>query len=93
MSKVSILIVEDELIIAEDIRMMLTDLGYDVVGTAIDYDEAMVLMEHRQPDVALVDILIAGDKSCYGSQVAGSLFNHHPAGDIQENIRFIEGQF
>lgn len=69
MSKVRILVVEDELIIAEDIRMMLTNLGYDVVGTAIDYEEAMVILEHRQPDVALVDILIAGDKD--GIELAG----------------------
>ena len=30
--KVRILIVEDELIIAEDMRDMLEELGYDVVG-------------------------------------------------------------
>ncbi|MCD6566252.1 MAG: response regulator [Bacteroidales bacterium] len=62
MSKVKILVVEDELIIAEDIRMMLENLGYEVVGTAPGYSEAIELMNKDLPDVVLIDILLAGEK-------------------------------
>jgi len=62
MSKVKILVVEDELIIAEDIRMMLEDLGYEVIGTAPGYSEAIGLMNKDLPDVVLIDILLAGEK-------------------------------
>lgn len=62
MSKVKILVVEDELIIAEDIRMMLENLGYEVIGTVPDYSEAIELMDKNLPDVVLVDILLAGKK-------------------------------
>ena len=62
MSKVKILVVEDELIIAEDIRMMLEDLGYEVIGTVPDYSEAIELMDKNLPDVVLIDILLAGEK-------------------------------
>ena len=62
MSKVKILVVEDELIIAEDIRMMLEDLGYDVIGTAPGYSEAIELLNINLPDVVLIDILLAGEK-------------------------------
>ena len=62
MSKVKILVVEDELIIAEDIRMMLEDLGYEVIGTVPDYSEAIELLDKNLPDVVLIDILLAGEK-------------------------------
>ena len=62
MSKVKILVVEDELIIAEDIRMMLEGLGYEVIGTAPGYSEAIELMNKDLPDVVLIDILLAGEK-------------------------------
>ena len=62
MSKVKILVVEDELIIAEDIRMMLEDLGYTVIGTVPDYSEAVELIDKNLPDVVLIDILLAGEK-------------------------------
>lgn len=53
--------VEDELIIAEDIRIMLEELGYEVVGTAPDYNEAIDIMEHKNPDVVLIDIVLSGE--------------------------------
>ena len=62
MSKVKILVVEDELIIAEDIRIMLKNLGYEVIGTVPGYSEAIELMDKNLPDVVLVDILLAGQK-------------------------------
>ena len=62
MSKVKILVVEDELIIAEDIRMMLENLGYEVIGTAPGYSEAIELMNRNLPDGVLIDILLAGEK-------------------------------
>lgn len=62
MSKVKILVVEDELIIAEDIRIMLENLGYKVIGTVPGYSEAIELMDKNLPDVVLVDILLAGQK-------------------------------
>jgi len=62
MSTIRILIVEDELIIAEDIKIELESLGYEVIGIAATYDEAIELFNNYHPDVMLVDILIAGGK-------------------------------
>lgn len=69
MSTTRILIVEDELIIAEDIRSELENLGYEVAGIATSYDEALEMLSEYQPDVMLVDILISGDKD--GIELAG----------------------
>jgi DNA-binding LytR/AlgR family response regulator len=57
-----ILIVEDELLIAEDIRMQLIQLGYDVCGMAVSYMEAMELIMDDLPDLILLDINIKGAK-------------------------------
>jgi DNA-binding LytR/AlgR family response regulator len=62
MEKVKILIVEDELIIAEDIRMQLIKLGYEVSGMAVSYNEALTTMMGNLPDLVLVDINIEGSK-------------------------------
>lgn len=62
MAKVNILIVEDELLIAEDIRMQLEMLGYYVTGMAVSYNEAIDCIMKNLPDLVLVDINIEGNK-------------------------------
>jgi DNA-binding NarL/FixJ family response regulator len=57
-----ILIVEDELIIAEDVRGMLSRMGYEVVGNAMDYSEAIALLENTTPDLVLLDVNLNGKK-------------------------------
>ena len=62
MSAIRILIVEDELIIAEKISKFLKEIGYEPVGTALDYDEGLTMFEEQQPDVVLSDINLKGNK-------------------------------
>ncbi|MBI9066556.1 MAG: response regulator [Salinivirgaceae bacterium] len=62
MANVKILIVEDELLIAEDIRMQLEILGYEVSGMAVSYNEALECIMQELPDLVLVDITIEGAK-------------------------------
>jgi len=62
MTHIKILIVEDELIIAEDIRIQLTKLGYQVAGVAKDYESALILLEKDTPDLLLVDIVLKGKR-------------------------------
>lgn len=62
MDKFSILIVEDELLIAEDIRMHLENLGYLVTDMATSYNEAINSIMESLPDMVIVDINIDGQK-------------------------------
>jgi len=55
-----ILIVEDEGIIARDIRQHLVELGYDVVGNTPTGEEAITLAGELKPDLILMDIHLAG---------------------------------
>ncbi|NQT25853.1 PAS domain S-box protein [candidate division KSB1 bacterium] len=55
-----ILIVEDEMIIAEDVRATLKSLSYEVIGIASSGEEALELIKDNPPDLALMDIKING---------------------------------
>jgi two-component system, LytTR family, response regulator LytT len=56
MSRIKVLIIEDELIIAEDIKTMLLELQYEVTGIARDTRSAIDKLSVEVPDIALVDI-------------------------------------
>jgi CheY-like chemotaxis protein len=55
-----ILIVEDEYIVAADLQMKLTRLGYQVVGQTVTGEEAIVLTDKHLPDVVLMDMQLQG---------------------------------
>ena len=59
-AKNKILVVEDEAITAQDISDTLSYFGYEVVGIASDYDEALRLAGLFKPDLALMDIVLKG---------------------------------
>jgi PAS domain S-box-containing protein len=63
MEHANILIVEDEAIVAEDLRMTVTDLGYTVVGRGSSADEAVAKALEVKPDLILMDIVLKGDKT------------------------------
>ncbi|GAB2487984.1 MAG: response regulator transcription factor [Cytophagales bacterium] len=54
--KYRILIVEDEPLIAEDIRGYLEESGFEVQGIAHEGEEALQLLQDSQPDALLLDI-------------------------------------
>ena len=56
----SILVVEDEKIVAADIRSTLTSLGYTVPGLVSSGEEAIPLVAQWQPDLVLMDIILGG---------------------------------
>lgn len=71
MDRIRTLIVEDELIIAEDMKIMLHESGYDVIGIAKNCMEAEKILKKDIPDIALIDIqLQCGDD---GIQLAKSV--------------------
>ena len=58
--KDKVLIVEDELIVATDIRKTLERNGIKVIGIARSTEKALELAEKFQPTLALVDIFLKG---------------------------------
>lgn len=63
MTPFKILIVEDEVLIADNIGRYLTKRGHQIVGKAISYEEAEEYYLRENPDIVLLDIRLSGEKS------------------------------
>ena len=59
MEQVKILIVEDEVIIAEDLNNKLQEIGYEVCGMAYSYQEATEQLKKATPNLVLIDVQLS----------------------------------
>jgi two-component system, NtrC family, response regulator HydG len=59
--KEKILIVEDEFIVANDLKLMLKKAGYQVTGIASSVIQARKSIEEKRPDWVLIDIMLKGN--------------------------------
>jgi len=59
-SKKKILIVEDENIVAMDIRKMLLESGYEITSMISSGEEAIINVRENKPDLILMDIVLKG---------------------------------
>jgi DNA-binding NarL/FixJ family response regulator len=62
MGQKRILVIEDERIVAMDLRATLVELGYAVGATATNRADAIRLAEEQKPDLVLMDVRIRGDE-------------------------------
>jgi two-component system, response regulator PdtaR len=58
-----VLIVEDDVIVAMHIAMLVTELGHEICATAASATEAVARAALDGPDVVLMDIRLAGGSS------------------------------
>jgi two-component system, LytTR family, response regulator LytT len=63
MKKTSLLIVEDEFPIALDIETRLIKMGFDIIGIAARYKEALPLIINGKPDMVMLDINLSEEYS------------------------------
>lgn len=59
---IKILIVEDELIIAQDMIDILEKMGYEVMENAMDAEETFEILSKDTPDLILLDINLSGGR-------------------------------
>ncbi|WP_312389187.1 sigma-54 dependent transcriptional regulator [Chryseobacterium sp.] len=59
--KEKILIVEDEFIVANDLKIMLIKAGYQITGIASSVVQARKSIAEKKPDWVLLDIMLKGD--------------------------------
>lgn len=59
--KEKILIVEDEFIVANDLKIILIKAGYEVCGIAASVNQARQLIESKKPNWVLLDIILKED--------------------------------
>jgi DNA-binding LytR/AlgR family response regulator len=73
--KTKILIVEDEMIIAANISLQLTQLGYEVTGIIPRGEDALLHIEDNKPDILLLDINLKGKLD--GIETAEAMQKNH----------------
>lgn len=61
MTKINILVVEDESIVSKDIQHSLQRFGYGISGACSNGEKAIELVQELQPDVVLMDINLKGN--------------------------------
>lgn len=69
----SILIVEDENIIAVDIKHTLTNFNYDICGVVASGEKAIEIARKKKPDLILMDIVLDGEMD--GVEAAEIIYN------------------
>lgn len=57
----TVLVVEDEFLIAMDFEWLLANNGWRVLGPAATVTEALALLESQTPDLALLDVNLRGE--------------------------------
>ena len=72
----SILIVEDEGLVAKDLAARLMQTGYNIAGIADNYNDAIDLFKIELPDLVLLDITLKGKKT--GIDIATEINNILP---------------
>ncbi|MCB9360782.1 MAG: response regulator [Flavobacteriales bacterium] len=63
MKKITVGVVEDEVIIANSIISSLEFLGYNTVGPALNYTQGLEMLANDKPDIILLDIILSGNKN------------------------------
>jgi two-component system, response regulator PdtaR len=58
--RAKVLVVEDDAVIAMSMREILSLVGFEVVGVAATVTDALCLAENTKPDVAILDVRLAG---------------------------------
>lgn len=72
---IKILIVEDEMVIAANISLQLTELGYEVTGVLPRGEEAVAHLHIDKPDIVLLDIRLKGEMD--GIKTAQEIQKHY----------------
>jgi DNA-binding LytR/AlgR family response regulator len=75
MDKIKILVVEDEIIIADNLCDVIEELGYQALEPALNYTEALEFIEEEKPDIAILDIQLGGKKT--GIDLAKEIIKNH----------------
>lgn len=74
--EIKILVVEDETILALQLKMNLQKFGYGISGVEVSADDAMRHVDTHLPDMVLLDIHLKGEKS--GTDAGRYIWqNHH----------------
>lgn len=83
-SQTSVLVVDDEFLVAEGLCMQVEEMGHSVCGTAATADEAIILAQEHRPSVVLMDMRLKGEKD--GVDAALAIYS-----TVRSKVIFVTG--
>lgn len=84
-----ILVVEDEYLIATDVRETLQRAGFEVVGLVSTGEEALDIAAREHPALAVVDVRLGGPMD--GIETAAAMFRRHGVRSILATAHYDHG--
>jgi DNA-binding NarL/FixJ family response regulator len=90
---VRVVIADDAVLIREGLARLLSDAGFEVVGTANDADGLMRLVERRLPDVAVVDIRMPPTHTDEGIVAADRIRDANPSAGVLVLSQYLESRY
>lgn len=100
-AKPAVLVVEDERVVAWDLREMINGFGFDCYAIATSAQEALRAAETRRPDLVLMDIRLKGPvdgietakmlQEKYGGQLRIIFISAHSQSDMGPRAESVTG--
>jgi DNA-binding NarL/FixJ family response regulator len=90
---VRVVIAEDMALLREGLDRLLSDAGFDVVGTTGDLPGLLDLVAHTSPDVALIDIKMPPTHTDEGLQAAAIISDRYPATAVLLLSSYLESRY
>src|SRR5712671_1301357 len=88
-----LVLADDELLLREGLARLLSDAGFDVVGTAATGDALLRLVDATRPNVALVDIKMPPAHSDEGLVAAHEIRRLYPEVGVLVLSHYLESSY
>jgi serine/threonine-protein kinase len=88
-----VVIADDTALLRQGVARLLQEAGIDVCGQAADAAELLALVEHEQPDVALVDIRMPPTNTDEGLVAAAAIRSQHPETGVLVLSQYVEAGY
>lgn len=85
-----VVIAEDSVLLREGLERLLTEKGFDVVGSCTTGEDLLLKVRSYSPDVAIVDIRLPPTHNDEGMQAALEIRARHPATAVLVLSQYVE---
>lgn len=90
---VRVVVAEDNLLVREGLRTVLTDEGLDVVAVCADLDELLATIDRHRPDLVLTDIRMPPNHTDEGIRAAQAMRRTHPTVGVIVLSQFVDASY
>jgi DNA-binding NarL/FixJ family response regulator len=88
-----VIVADDEVLLREGLARLLVEAGFEVIGRAGDAAQLLRLVEHRRPDLAVVDIKMPPTHTDEGLAAAQEIRERHPEIGVLVLSHYLEPRY